>query len=132
MTSITTKTEDGVNIVIITGKVGFDTIEKLIVDNLDSWVGAPDLWDLTGMDFSEVSSDKVRTFTYRMLGSLKDQVGKTAFVAPEDVQFGMVRVFKAFAENVKIKVHFEVFRRLEDAKKWLLEDLKNGSNEENP
>ncbi len=45
--------------------------------------------------------------------------GKTAFVAPADLEYGMCRMLCAFAEFSRIPLEVEIFRTLSQAAEWM-------------
>lgn len=77
------------------------------------------LIDLTASEsIQKRSSDQVNSMA-RFVGSLGQRFSnRIAMVASRDLHFGLVRMGSAGAEERG--VHTEVFRNIQDARKWLL------------
>ena len=45
--------------------------------------------------------------------------GKTAIVGKFDVDFGLARMYEAYADYEKIQIEYKVFHQLDEAIKWL-------------
>jgi len=120
MGDITTQ-DDGTTIInSAVGLVGLHDIAEFITANIDSWIGKPVLWDLSEMDFHDVQCEELRVFVKAMAPLSAKRAGeKTGLVAPQDVQFGMMRAFGTFAEIALIRIQFRVFREIGDAREWL-------------
>ncbi len=124
MSGITTKYEDLVVINTVMGNVGFVDIADYITKNIDSWIGKAVIWDFTGMDFQDTSNREIQLFTETLASTSAKRGGeKSAIVAPQDFQYGMMRAFEVFAEIASLQIHFRVFRKIADAKKWLSEEI---------
>ena len=81
-----------------------------------------ELWDFTSARFPTVSKEDLRdsAFLGRKYGS-KKRGGKNAIVAPEDLEYGLSRMFKMMAEIVELPFEVRVFRSLDEATLWLFE-----------
>ena len=79
------------------------------------------LLDLTEMT-SLPESKQLRSVSDQ-IGSVREavQFGACAIVAPNDVLFGLTRMFSVFAEN-RFRV-IQVFRKLDEAEVWLVGQL---------
>lgn len=78
------------------------------------------LWDLTGADLSSWQRDhitrlicKVKEYSHLRKG------GKTAMVLSRDLDFGISRMYQAYASGENLEFEIEVFRDMEKAKQWL-------------
>jgi len=121
MTDITTDTDGSIVINTILNPVGLETIETFLLENIESWLGKSLLWDVSKMDFCDISSEMIRGFTNRIIMNLPQGWSeKIAIVAPQDVQYGMMMVLKAFAETFSSQIRIHVFRAVPKAKDWLL------------
>jgi hypothetical protein len=121
----TTMPEDNVIINTIEGGVTFDEIIEYLAKNVDSFIGKPVIWDVGKADFSSVSSDEMRFFSQKIKSLSEKRHGeKTALVSAEDLPFGMMRVFQAFAELDSLEINFRNFRTIDEAKNWLIEENK--------
>lgn len=73
------------------------------------------LWDFTcGMD---ISFDDIQIIA-DYAKSLHLETGKIAVVAPEDLTYGLIRVFHAFRGEAD-RIQYEVFRSEQEAREWL-------------
>jgi ribosomal protein L23 len=50
-------------------------------------------------------------------GSRKE--GKTAIVGPKDIEYGLGRMYQAYADIESMPYEYKIFREVEDAKNWL-------------
>jgi hypothetical protein len=77
----------------------------------------PELFDATGAS-TDITTAQVKTLVDRANTMLRNgSVGPTAFVANDDVAFGMARMYQLLAEPDGIVVG--VFRDRGDAERWL-------------
>ena len=85
-----------------------------------------ELWDFTNARFPTVSKEDLRdsAFLGRKYGSNK-RGGKNAIVAPENLEYGLSRMFKMMAEIVEVPFEVRVFRSLDEATLWLFEKNHN-------
>lgn len=121
MTNISSEIENQVVINKAVGEVRFEDIGEFIIANVDSWKGKSVIWDLTEMDFHDISSDEIRLFMSKMAPfSSKRTKEKTAIIAPQDVQYGMMRVFESYAEYESVQVYLRICRSMDEGKNWLL------------
>lgn len=78
------------------------------------------IWDYTNGDLSHVTAEDFRKvpdmaakyFTNR-------QKGRTTFACPNDLTYGMLRMYTAFADLDNMPYEYEVHRNFEDALKWV-------------
>ena len=107
-------------------KCSGDLKEKELLDNLESlYGGSPTLytlWDLSNssmINISQVFVKKLFDFVKKK-GSIR-QSGKTAVVAPTDLEFGMARMFQIMSDTDIFPFEIKVFRHYEEATQWLFE-----------
>ena len=90
------------------------------------------LVDLRQADSTPRSPDVLRQFAQFIQAKLKEvpEQPKVAVVAPEDLSFGLARMYEIFSYSVPWD--FEVFRTMDDALAWLglPEDFINGPEKE--
>ena len=109
---------------IWTGKVtDTELVEsyKRFFNSLEWIPGMNELADLSNLDLSEVTQEGLRDlaeFAKELYerNNMKDTI--TAAYCPHDLQFGMLRVYEALAEESPEAV--KVFRDFDKAKEWLL------------
>ena len=81
------------------------------------------LWDLTSAIVETLSIDDIDNIAQLSIDYedvMKD--GKTAVVAPHDINFGLARMFEA--KTAGIHRDIRVFRTMDDAKDWI-GDIRN-------
>lgn len=78
------------------------------------------LWDTTFADLSSWKSDEVISLARKVKShSHLRKGGKTAMVLNRDVDYGITRMYQAYAEIEKIDFELQTFRDMNDAKQWL-------------
>jgi hypothetical protein len=77
------------------------------------------LWEMIGAT-PVLSGDELRAVVAYVKNHRPANTGKIAIVATKDVAFGMARMFELAASNQHLEAR--VFRDLELARQWLLED----------
>jgi hypothetical protein len=81
------------------------------------------LWDMSESDVAHVTPAILKGFVERSvtLGVTREN-GRTAVLAPTDLQFGLGRMSQAMAELSSASFEFQIFRSKEHAMEWLLAD----------
>ena len=77
------------------------------------------LWDLLEADIAGVSSEEL-TEAVKLVQSVTEKRGggyKVAFVVPDEVSYGITRMFKALGNNLGFQM--SSFRNMDDANIWL-------------
>jgi hypothetical protein len=70
--------------------------------------------------FNKRSSETINSFAH-FIGSFAKQFNKRiAFIAPDDLKYGLVRMGVSAANNIEIEV--EIFREYLKAREWLITD----------
>jgi len=112
--------DNGLTVHDVTGRVTefemHDALEKLYKEELTDLL----LWDMSKADVSHVTSETLRNFAMKSakLG-VRREGGRTAVVAPTDLQYGLARISDVFLETEGAPFSFRVFRAREEALKWL-------------
>lgn len=78
------------------------------------------LWDMSRAEVAHVTPDILRKFVGKAaeLGAGR-QDGRTAVVAPDDLQFGLARMSEVFSELESAPYDFRAFRTRQEAFEWL-------------
>lgn len=85
------------------------------------------LWDVRQGSVAKLSFNNVRTIAENVMKlSKKQHRRKTAIVTPEDVDYGIGRIFDAFAKIKEAPFAVRVFHNYDEAMAW----LKANPNEE--
>jgi hypothetical protein len=74
------------------------------------------LWDVTCADLSRITVEDIMV-TQNVSGMRKG--GKTAFVTPNDLDFGISRMGEMRYEMGIGSIAYQTFRSFDEAKKWL-------------
>jgi hypothetical protein len=102
----------------LTGYELLNTIQSFYEDS-------PSLYTLC--DYSDASMDCISPAYVRELHSMVRKLGsarrggKTAVVAPEDLEYGFARMFQIMSDENGFPFRIKVFRRYEEAMMWILE-----------
>ena len=123
MADIKTKIHEDIDLTIhkITGAL---TVEEAC-DELDRYYAAGRftmriLWELTGADISSWQREHITRLIYKVKEySHLREGGKTALVLSRDLDFGISRMYQAYAAGERLEFEIEVFRDMEKAKEWL-------------
>ena len=79
--------------------------------------GTPSVWDLSGVDVSRLDPRSMTGVTQFLLDSSGERgQARVAFVAPEDVAFGIARMFEVLSSVPHLDTG--VFRELDEALSW--------------
>lgn len=102
-----------------TGALTLDEIVRLVDEH--DWERAPRvLWDLRNLEEAPRTSPELR-----LAADLLEEAhrrlegGRTAIVVARDLDFGLARMFQAFADGAGVR--YEIFRDREAALAWLLD-----------
>ena len=108
------------------GELSRTELSNAIVSFITEAPTQNELWDFTNARFPTVSKEDLRAsaFLGRKYG-FKKRGGKNAIVAPENLEYGLSRMFKMMAEIVEVPFEVRVFRSLDEAMQWLFEKNQN-------
>lgn len=85
------------------------------------------IWDASNGSVGEITSSGLRTIAeFSKRGTGMRANGKTAMVGASDLNFGMGRMFEAFADIVQLSVPCRTFKSLEEALAWIKSDTQQG------
>lgn len=103
--------------------IGEVLFEDMMLQLKQFWENKPTrflLWDFRQGSLKQVSSQNMeKVVEFVSLHAHKRKDGKTAVVAPGDLEYGMSRAAGIMLEMKQSPFRSEVFRSLEDALKWL-------------
>lgn len=78
------------------------------------------IWDVSNGTVEQIESRDLQKITrFLKTGHGMRPGGKTALVGPRDLEFGMGRMFQAYAELEKLEVAYKTFRTMEEAIAWI-------------
>ena len=102
------------------GRVAVTDIEKIIVGFYDQEPTLNVLWDFSEADLSKVTIGEIEQLAKTVNAvSHSRSSGKSAIISPQDISFGLSRVYQAFAESGEAKSETKVFRNEQEALDWL-------------
>ena len=104
------------------GNMTEEEIINLIHSLYNSNLTLNTLWDCSGASVKDISTSFVRQIARELCawGTLR-QGGKTAVVAPEELIFGLSRVFQIMTGEKGFPFKVDIFKSHDEARKWLLE-----------
>ena len=108
---------------VVMGSVSEKEMHGVLEDFYDGQPTALVLWDMSQAELAHVTAEMLQKFVRRAakLG-VHRRGGRTAVIAPEDLQFGLGRMSETFAEIESTPYSYCVFRSRQDAMHWLTSD----------
>ena len=104
---------------------GVLTFEKVLLVVKTFYGGIPTkhvIWDLMESSKVRLTSEEVETISnFRIDYEGNLALGKTAFVAREDIHFGLLRIFEIQSRFHEVPYTIKVFRNIDEAYKWFEE-----------
>jgi len=119
---IKSTTEPTLNLTIhrCTGPVAISEIAEVILKFYQSTPTLNVLWDFSGADVSSIRSGEIEALARAVAqNSHSREGGKNAVLSPNDVSFGLSRVYQSFAEMKIQTTQTKVFRSEEEAIEWI-------------
>jgi hypothetical protein len=111
---------EGITVFSVTGEVDAAEILDVLVPFLSESPTQLVLWDYREGSLQNMTSADLRRIVQRGAPlSESRQGGRTAILCNEDVDFGLSRMFQAFAELHPLPFEIRVFRDAADAYAWL-------------
>lgn len=105
---------------VITGPVSEEEMYRALEGDGDGQPTALVLWNMSHADVAHITPGILRRFIKRAaeLGANRPG-GRTAIIAPDDLQYGLARMSEAFAEMESAPYSLRAFRDQEEAFQWL-------------
>lgn len=114
--------EDNLTVFTVEGDLSAEEILKYSKECYASRPTKLVLWNANKGSVRSIHASAFRRIAREMKNySCKRSGGKTALVSEFDLEFGMSRMYEAFAEFEEIPIQYRAFRNVEDAMKWLRE-----------
>ena len=123
MTNHTTR-DDSLQLTVhtITGEVTVDELIGLVKGFNENPTRLVQ-WDMSGAELSGTTQGDIRALIEGATTLATNRpAGKTAVIAPMDIQFGLGRMSEAYAEITKLPFELRVFRTEVEAQQWLLDE----------
>lgn len=112
--------EEDITIHVITGPASEDQMNQALTEY---YAGEPTtqlLWDMSQADVAHVTPERLRRFIERAAElSAAHPGGRTAVIAPHDLQFGLARMSEVFSELESAPFLLRAFRTRKEALAWL-------------
>lgn len=108
-----------------TGSVAISEIADIIQKFYKSTPTLHVLWDFTHADVSAIKSGEIEALARVVAQNLHSREGgKNAILSPQDVSFGLSRIYQSFAELKSQMTQTKVFRKEEEAREWLMSPME--------
>ncbi len=125
MAKITKSYESDIDltIFIVVGEATFDEVWDQTFTFFSGKPSKSVLWDFTSGTVKNISSQEIDQIAKRggeVLAKIEGRKG--AILAPKDVDYGLARIFQMFSKFEKFPFEIEIFRDMNDARKWLMSD----------
>lgn len=114
--------ENDLIVFTVEGDLSAEEILKYSLKYYDSHPTKFVLWDATKGSVRNITTDAFREIAREIKKRIsKRSGGKTALVGGFDTDFGLSRMYEAFAEFEKIPIQYKAFRNIDDAMRWIKE-----------
>ena|ERR1043165_1118465 len=121
----TLEAESDLTVITVVGKVDAEQIASQIISFLTGEPTQLVLWDIREGSLVSLSSNDLQMIVKRGAQFAdRRKGGRTAIVCSKDLDYGLSRMFQAFASLQHIPFEIDVFRNLEEAREWLNEHRK--------
>lgn len=105
---------------ICIGKIDIVEVSEKIKEFYESGPTMNVLWDLSEADTSGIETGDVKAIADLTVSQAHSRKGgKTAIVSPKAIAFGLSRMFQSFAEMAEHQAQVQIFRSLDEAKRWI-------------
>jgi len=122
MSSIDIKTEGSLLVLTVTGNVVTDHVVAIVNEYYSNGIVKDVIWDYTNGSLLSVSQTDFNRIIAAIINSLASGSranGRTAYVGDRTVEFGILRMFTVSGETQGITIPYNVFRTIEEARRWL-------------
>ncbi len=122
MATIDVKSEEKLLIVTVIGNTTADQLVSVICEYYPKNDVTDVIWDFTDGSWNLIPQSGFREIARAAKVSVEAgsrQGSKTAFVGTAGLEFGLHRMYQTIAESSGIPIKYNVFKTLEEAKKWI-------------
>lgn len=107
-------------VLTVAGKISANEIITVLEEFYRGEFTANLLWDCTEADLSQLTRAQLQeVLTSSKQHSRLRQEGKTALVMPDDLGYGIGRMYETLSEVTEHPISLAVFRSMEEAWEWL-------------
>ena len=108
--------QNDVTVFTVRGELTADDILKTIGEYSTTLI----LWDAMDGSVSNISAEDFRKISRIVKTTTKKSSrGKTAFVGRQEIDFGLGRMYEAFANIANLPIEYKTFKNVDEAKDWL-------------
>lgn len=125
---IQTRVIDGVTVKSVTGSPSLRQVLAAVESIYSDTVTSDVVWDFSEGSSARLSAEDLQRIVLlvkRRAAARKG--GRTAMIAPGDLEYGMGRMLEVFRDLAQIEFEFRVFRSAADASRWLEIDRLPGA-----
>lgn len=115
--------EHDLTLFFVVGKLTANKLVKTIRDFYESSITLNVIWDLTKSDLTQANTQDVELVAALSAdyANLRPS-GKTAIVGPDDLTFGLARMYELNKNSNDLPFDTRSFRSIDDAYSWILSD----------
>jgi ABC-type transporter Mla MlaB component len=115
--------ENDLTLFFVVGKLTTDELVKAIRDFYDGSITKNVIWDLSRSDLSQISAKDVHQVAALSAEyANRRPSGKTAIIGPDDLTFGLARMYELNKKSLDLPFETQSFRSIDDAYGWILSD----------
>jgi len=112
--------EKGLTIFTIEGNASKSDMLQIITGLEKNQVTRDIIWDASYGTVEDIDKNELRKIAqFLKKGHGMREGGRTALVGPDDLNFGIGRMFQAYTEADNLAVEYKTFRTMDAAKAWL-------------
>lgn len=115
------RVEDGITIARFTKLPDLGAIKSVMEELVANYPSERRLWDMRDIVINQ-TQEELRAVS-KQASNTFSKPSRSAFVASDDLTFGVLRIFEVFSEQQNSPSRIRIFRSMDDAKAWLLEKL---------
>ncbi|GAB5499636.1 MAG: hypothetical protein PsegKO_19470 [Pseudohongiellaceae bacterium] len=116
----TFRVENGITIAHFTKAPDIDAVEAILRELAENYPQDLRLWDMRDIVINQ-TQDELRQVAAHSATTFANP-GRIALVASDDLTYGVLRIFEVYNEQETVQSQTRVFRSMEDATRWLLEE----------
>ena len=115
--------EHDLTLFIVVGTLTTDELVKTIRDFYESSITLNVIWDLTKSELGHARAQDVELIA-ALSADYADRrsSGKTAIVGPDDLTYGLARMYELNKDRTDLPFETQSFRSIDDAYNWILSD----------
>lgn len=112
------RVENGITIAHFTSMPDIDAIREILRELAENYPQDLRMWDMRDIVIDQTQDELRQVATHS--ATTFSRPSRTAFVASDDLTYGVLRIFEVYSEQETQQSQTRVFRSLEEATGWLL------------